>query len=54
MYAHVIESFACILHVLVLVLSFHINFLISFGIYSTPKGSKSVALPLSHTKLFNE
>ena len=39
-YPHVIEWYAFILQIFVMIFLFPMNFVISFGIYSTPKLSK--------------
>ena len=39
-YSHIIESYACILKTCVTTVDLSINFLISFGMCSTPKLSK--------------
>ena len=41
-YPHIIESFACILQVFVLMFLLYLNFFISFGICSTPTLSKYI------------
>ena len=41
-YPQIIESYACILKILVFRFLLSINVLISFGIYSTPKESKYI------------
>ena len=53
-YAHITESFACILKMFVLMFLLLINILISFGICSTPKESKQVTFFYSHAKQPNE
>ena len=48
-YLHIIESYTCILQIFVAIFSFPINFLTSFGIYSTPKLLEYVTfLPLTY------
>ena len=41
---HIIESYACILEIFAITIDLSINILISFGICSNPKLSKSVIL----------
>ena len=41
-YPQIIESYACILKIFALIFLLSINYLISFGICSTPKESKQV------------
>ena len=43
-YPHITESYACYLKMFVTIVELSINFLISFGICSTPKLSKQVTL----------
>ena len=50
-YPHIIESYACILQIFVLIFLFPMNFQISFGICSTPK---VLHFQHSHIMLSNE
>ena len=43
MYPHIIESYACIIKMFAIMFLLLTNFLISFGMRSTPKLSKYVA-----------
>ena len=43
-YPHIIESFACILEIFVVIRLLPTNFLVSFGIFSTPNLSKYITL----------
>ena len=43
-YSHITELYACILKIFVTIADLSINFLISFGICSTPKLSKQVTI----------
>ena len=46
-HSHITESYACTLKIFVVIFLFPINFIISFGICSTPKLSKKVTLSLT-------
>ena len=43
-YPHIIESYVSILQIFVMIFLFPMNFLISFGICSSPKLSKNITL----------
>ena len=53
MYPHIIESYACTLQIAIEMFLFPMNFIISFGICSTPKLSKYVSF-LAFTYKANE
>ena len=50
-YPHIIESYDCILQTFVVIFLLPTIFLISFGMYSTPKLSKYIALSPKYTVL---
>ena len=53
-YPQIIESYTCILKIFALIFLLSINYLISFGICSTPKESKQVTSLLWTYKQHNE
>ena len=53
-YPHITESYACILKIFVIIFLLPINFMISFGICSTPKESKYVTVLLFRYNATNE